>query len=379
MLYLKQLTIILFSLFSLNVIAAGRPVPAPPTIGAQNYYLIDYHSGRILAEKNPDVRIAPASLTKLMTAFVVFSELSKGNIKLDEEVTISERAWRTGGSRMFIEVGKRVSVDLLLKGMIIQSGNDASVALAEHVAGGEDTFAQFMNQYASELGMVNTHFMNATGLPHKEHYSSARDIAILTRNLIQRFPDYYSLYSQKSFTYNKITQQNRNKLLWRDPTVDGVKTGYTASAGYCLVSSAEREGMRLVSVVLGAKSTKARTSQSQALLNYGFRFYETRRIYAGMDPRIQPRIWQGAKENITLGIADDLFITIPRGEYSNLNASTNLPETIMAPINKGTALGTVTIKLGEEVLAERPLIAIETVAEGSLWQIMVDKVKMWFE
>lgn len=370
---------LLFIGFTTIATAMQRPVPAAPKIGARSYILIDYHSGKTLAEREPDNTVAPASITKLMTAYVVFSELKSGNISLDEQVNISEKAWRTTGSRMFVEVGKSVSVENLLKGMIIQSGNDASVALAEHIAGGEDTFAQFMNQYAKKLGMNNTNFMNCTGLPHKNHYTTARDISILARNLINNFPEYYPLYSQKSFTFNNITQHNRNKLLWQDKYVDGLKTGYTEDAGYCLAASAEREGMRLVSVVLGTNSVKARAKQSQQLLNYGFRFFETKLLYSGSEARLSANVWKGESDKFKLGIKDDLFITIPRGQYKFLKASTTLDNQITAPINKGQKFGMVTIKLDENVIAERPLIALENVNEGGIWNRMVDSVKLWFE
>ncbi len=378
---IKQGLFFFFLLIGLSTIANAmkRPVPAPPKIGAKSYILIDYHSGKTLAERTPDTKVAPASITKLMTAYVVFSELKSGNISLEEEVTISEKAWRTSGSRMFVEVGKKVPVEKLLKGMIIQSGNDASVALAEHVAGGEDTFAQFMNQYAKKLGMNNTNFMNCTGLPHKDHYTTARDISILARNLINNFPNFYDWYSQKSYTYNNITQHNRNKLLWQDKYVDGLKTGYTEDAGYCLAASAEKEGMRLVSVVLGTDSAKARAKQSQQLLNYGFRFYETKLLYAGKEARLSANIWKGDKDKFKLGIKDDLFITIPRGQYKYLKASTTLDNKITAPISSGQKFGIVTIKLGDDTIAERDLIALEEVKDGGIWRGMVDSVKLWFE
>ncbi len=379
--FIRQGLFFVFLLIGFSTITSAmkRPVPAPPKIGANSYILIDYHSGKILAERIPDTKVAPASITKLMTAYVVFNEIKSGNISLDEEVTISEKAWRTSGSRMFVEVGKKVPVKLLLQGMIIQSGNDASVALAEHVAGGEDTFAQFMNQYAKKLGMKNTHFMNCTGLPNKNHYTTARDISILARNLINNFPEFYKLYSQKDFTYNNITQHNRNKLLWQDKYVDGLKTGYTEDAGYCLAASAEKEGMRLVSVVLGTDSPNARAKQSQQLLNYGFRFYETKLLYAGNEARLSANIWKGEKEKFQLGIKDDLFITIPRGQYKSLKASTTLENKIIAPINKGQKFGEVTIKLDDEIIAQKDLISLEDVKDGGIWRGMVDSVKLWFE
>jgi len=269
------------------------PVPSPPSLGAESYLLMDFHSGQILAEKQSEIRRDPASLTKVMTAFVVFSELKAGNLALDDTVRVSEKAWRSVGSRMFIEVGNQVSVENLLRGMIIQSGNDASVALAEHIAGNEETFAILMNQYADELGMRNTHYTNAAGLPNDNHYSSAADTARLVRALIGRFPDFYRLYSERAFTWNGIEQLNRNRMLFRDDSVDGVKTGYTEAAGYCLATSAVRDGMRLISVVMGTDSQDAHVSQSQSLLSYGYRFFETHRLYAVVERIVQPRVWRG--------------------------------------------------------------------------------------
>ena len=269
---------LLLSLFTLTA-GAAPPVPAPPAVAASGHLLIDMHSGRVLAENNADARLEPASLTKIMTAYVAFRELRHGKLKLDDQVLISEKAWKEPGSRMFIEVGKRVSVENLLKGMIIQSGNDASVALAEHIAGSEETFAGLMNDHARRLGMLNSHFVNATGLPHADHYTTPHDIALVTAATIREFPDLYKLYSDKEFVWNNIHQANRNLLLARDSSVDGVKTGHTESAGYCLVASAEREGMRLISVVMGTTSENARAKETLSLLNYGFRFYETHRLY----------------------------------------------------------------------------------------------------
>jgi D-alanyl-D-alanine carboxypeptidase (penicillin-binding protein 5/6) len=359
--------------------AAPRPVPAPPSIPAKNFILIDYHSGKILAEKNPDERIAPASLTKLMTAFVVFSELHSNNVAKDELITISPRAWRTPGSRMFVEPNKKVPLMDLLRGMIIQSGNDASVALAEHIAGTEETFAAFMNHHARELGLTNTHFMNSSGLDHEDHFTTARDMATLAQQLIERFPDYYSLYSEKSFTFNEITQHNRNRLLWRDASVDGVKTGFTESAGYCLVSSAEREGMRLIAVLLGAKNDEMRVSQSQALLNYGFRFFETHQLYSKDEALVQARIWKGEVEHLPLALRAPLFVTVPRGEFDKIKATTRLPAQTIAPINQGDELGALVVYFYDDVIEERPLYATQSIAKGGIITNLIDSIKLWFD
>ena len=327
------LLIALLSAFQFSVQAAV-PVPAPPQVSAKNYLLMDFNSGRILAEKDADAQIEPASITKLMTSYVVYSEMEAGRLSLDEQVLISEKAWRMGGSRMYLEVGSKVSVELLLKGLIIQSGNDASVALAEHIAGGEDAFVGLMNQYAANLGMTATHYKNSTGWPDAEHLTSARDIATLAEAFIKDFPEHYKGYSEKVFTYNNIKQYNRNKLLWRDKSVDGLKTGHTDSAGYCLVSSAKRADMRLISVVLGADSEESRASVSQSLLNYGFRFYETHKLYAAGETLNQSRVWQGDKEDVALGLASDLHVTIPRGTYKNMDALMNVDANITAPLKK---------------------------------------------
>jgi len=358
---------------------AATPIPGPPQINARAYLLQDFLSGRILVERNAHQRMEPASLTKLMTAYVVFSELKSSGIHLDEQVRISEKAWRTGGSKMFIEVNKLVSVEDLLKGMIIQSGNDASVALAEHVAGSEDAFASLMNNYAATLGMKESHFVNSTGLPHPDHYTTAYDLALLTRALIRDFPEHYQWYSMREFTYNNITQYNRNKLLWRDKTVDGVKTGHTKSAGYCLIASALRKDMRLISVVLGTRSEAARAQESQKLLNYGFRFFETHRLYSANEPLATARIWKGEVEQLPLGLGEDLYVTIPRKQYGKLDATMNIAPLITAPAQRGHAYGSVEIRLGDEVIANRPLIALRNVAEGSLAQRLSDEFMLLFE
>ncbi len=354
------------------------PVPAPPQVAAESYLLIDFDSGKVLAEKNADKQVEPASITKLMTAYVVYHELEAGRLSLDEKVTISEKAWRMGGSRMYLELGSQVTVEELLKGLIIQSGNDASVALAEHIAGSEEAFVDVMNQYAAKLGMTSTYYKNSTGWPDKQHLTTARDIAKLAAAIIREFPEHYKRYSEKVYTYNNIKQYNRNKLLWRDKSVDGLKTGHTESAGYCLVSSAKRGDMRLISVVLGAKSEKARASVSQSLLNYGFRFYETHKLYAAGEILNHARVWKGDSENVALGLMQDLYVTIPRGTYKNLQALMDVDARLEAPIKKGQELGVVRITLNDIDLQRAPLVALNQVERGSLLQIAKDYVLQLF-
>ncbi|MCO4810836.1 MAG: D-alanyl-D-alanine carboxypeptidase [Gammaproteobacteria bacterium] len=367
-------------LFATNAHAQSMmPAPAPPIIGAKSYLVVDGTTGHELASLDPDSPLAPASLTKIMTTYVVFKALSQGQIQLDDEVTISERAWRTPGSRMFIEVGTRVRIEDLLMGMIVQSGNDASVALAEHIAGTEGVFAQMMNQYGQQLGMLSSHFVNATGLPAEGHVTTARDLTTLARALINDFPDYYARHAVKEFTYNDIKQSNRNSLLWRDPSVDGIKTGHTDAAGYCLVSSALRDGMRIVAVVLGTSSTRARTDGSQALINYGFRFFETRLLYKAGEEVTTARIWKS--ENITsrLGVLEDLYITVPRGSYDNLESTLDIPAIVEAPIAAGQPVAELKISLGTDQLLSTSLRALDDNPIGSFWQRTKDSISLWFE
>ncbi|RMF95655.1 MAG: D-alanyl-D-alanine carboxypeptidase [Gammaproteobacteria bacterium] len=372
------------ALLGLALLAAGPlpaqvPVPSPPALGSRGYILVDYLSGQVLAARNENERLPPASITKLMTAYVVFNALRAGQIKLSDQVPVSEKAWRTPGSRMFIEVNTRVGVEDLLQGMIVQSGNDASVALAEYVAGTESVFAELMNQHAQRLGMLNTHYQNATGLPAENHYTTAADIARLARAIVHDFPEYYRWYSQREFTYNGITQKNRNTLLWRDPSVDGMKTGMTDAAGYCLVSSAERDGMRLIAVVLGAKSASARADDSQALLNYGFRFFETRLMYPAGDAVAETRVWKGDPERTGLGVHEDVYVTIPRGSYAQVRAELDLPEQLVAPISPEQSIGRLRVNLADRTLAEAQLFALNEVDLGSFWQQARDSVLLWFE
>jgi len=357
---------------------ALRPVPAAPILPARAYILLDFHSGKVLAEQNADERMEPASLTKLLTAYTVFQSLDSGKIKLSDQVTISEKAWRSEGSRTFVQAGSKVSVEDLLKGMIVQSGNDATIALAEHTAGSEATFVTLMNQNAQLLGMNSSHFTNSTGLPDPELYITARDIALLTHALIRDFPQYYTYYAIKEFSYNNIRQYNRNMLLWRDIGADGVKTGHTESAGFCLVSSALRDNMRLVAAVLGAKSEKERADQSQELLNYGFRFFETQRLYSAAQPLKTTRIWKGASRELKLGLSEDLYVTIPRGQYGQLKAAMEMDKIIIAPAAKDKKYGTVKITLGDEAVAERPLVALQAVEQGGWWRRLVDSIRLWF-
>jgi D-alanyl-D-alanine carboxypeptidase (penicillin-binding protein 5/6) len=377
--FIRLPAVILFFIIVASLQAAPLPIPKPPSTGARAFIVQDFYSNRIIAEKDSDKSVEPASITKLMTAYSVFKELQSGNISLSDMVVISEKAWRTPGSRMFIEVGKQVSVEDLLQGMIIQSGNDATVALAEYIAGSEDTFAALMNRHGEEIGLTGSHFMNASGLPDTEHYMTARDIAKLAALLISEFPEYYKWYSQKQFTFNGITQYNRNKLLWRDDAVDGVKTGHTESAGYCLVTSAEKDNMRLITVVLGTKSEGARADASQALLNYGFRFFETHKLYAADTQLATSRVWKGEIETVSLGLDSPLYATIPRGQYKSLEASMTIDNRITAPVAREQSLGIVQVQLGETVIAEQELIALQNISEGSFWQRIVDEALLYFE
>ena len=374
----KSLLITVFYCFiSLPVSGFGAPlVPDPPAIDADGYFLLDYNSGQVLAERNADQRMEPASLTKMMVSYIVAEELKLGAITKEDMVTVSEKAWRMTGSRMFIEVGEKVSIGDLLKGMIVQSGNDATIALAEHIAGSEQSFVALMNQHAQRLGLNDTHFVDATGLPHPEHYSTPRDLALLGKALIRDFPEQYDLYSMKTFKYNKIEQHNRNTLLWKNEAVDGIKTGHTESAGYCLVASALQDNMRLISVVLGTKSKKARSTESNKLLNYGFRFYETHKLYEANQPLTTVRIWKGENDELPLGLNEDLYITIPKGQYKNLDASMSINAEIIAPAEKGRTYGTVNIMLGDKNYAVRKLIALSDVGPGTFWRNIVDSIKL---
>ena len=347
-------------------------MPSPPQLAASSYVLIDVNSGKIIVESNADERLPPASLTKMMTSYLVSSEINKGNISGEDAVPISVKAWRMGGSKMFIREGTTVSVNDLLKGVIIQSGNDASVALAEFVAGDEGAFAEVMNQQASLLGMQQTHFVNATGWPAKGHLTTARDLSILATSLIRHFPEHYALYSEKEFTYNGITQPNRNGLLWRDVSVDGLKTGHTDEAGYCLVASAKRNDMRLVSVVMGTTSSRAREQETQKLLSYGFRYYETHQLYSADQVINSPRLWAGASDSFDLVLAEPIVLTIPRGQRDNLQVTIEVDNNIVAPVTEGKSYGVLNISHNGEVLEQRELLAANNIESAPLFSRLWD-------
>jgi serine-type D-Ala-D-Ala carboxypeptidase (penicillin-binding protein 5/6) len=353
-------------------------IPPPPELKARSFIVLDYESGRVLAARDPDVRQEPASLTKVMTAYAVFRALREGRLKLDDMVTISEYAWRQEGSRMFVEVGKQVSVENLLKGMIVQSGNDATVALAEKVGGTEATFVQMMNTYAQQLGMTDSNFTNSPGMPHPDHYMTARDAATLAVALIREFPEYYQWYSQREFTWNGITQQNRNGLMWRDPTVDGVKTGHTESAGYCLITSARRGDMRLVSVVLGTDSMRAREDASAALLNYGFNFYETRRVFAAGEPLTTMRVWKAKQREVGLVLHRDLYVTSPRGAASSAQAEFDLPGPLVAPLSTQESVGKANLVIDGAPAASYELYPATDVARAGIFRRAWDSLRLMF-
>ncbi|WP_133130455.1 D-alanyl-D-alanine carboxypeptidase family protein [Legionella yabuuchiae] len=353
--------------------------PAPPTLNAKAYILIDANSGKILAEKNSDEKLPPASLTKMMTLYVISNALKSGQIKLEDNVRISEKAWKTGGSRMFVKEGQQVSIEDLVKGIIVDSGNDACVAMAEHLGGSEQGFTEIMNQQAQMIGMKNSHFTDSTGLPDQNLYTTAKDLAILGRALVSDFPQYYHWYKQKWFTYNGIRQPNRNRLLWRDNQVDGIKTGHTSDAGYCLVASAKQDNMRLISVVLGSPNETARADDSERLLNYGFRFFETHQLYKGGTSITELPLYKGKSNQLTVGILEDQFVTIPGGQYKRLSISTKVPKHLVAPINKGDQVGELIIKFDENILTTRSLYALEDAPKGGLYTRMKDSVRLTFK
>ncbi len=361
-----------------HVSAAPTVIPAMPELAAKSYVLMDAASGKVLVEHNGDEQLPPASLTKLMTAYIATKEIQSGQISEKDLVTVSEKAWRTGGSRMFIDVGKQVSVDDLLHGIIIQSGNDASVALAEHIAGSEEAFSGMMNTAARRLHLDTTHFMNATGLPAEEHYSSAHDMAKLARAIIYEDPEHYAIYAQKEFLWNGIKQPNRNLLLWRDKTVDGLKTGHTDEAGYCLVASAVRDDMRLISVVFGASSEAARAAETQKLLTYGFRFFETKTFYRKGVELAESKVWKGEKSQVKVGLAEDLTLTLPRGQVQKMKAAMVLDESVIAPVKQGDRLGVVEVRLGDEVMHTADLVALQDVEEGGFFSRIFDSIRMFF-
>lgn len=373
--------VFIFAAFFSCAAAADVVIPDPPPVTARAYILQDFHSGKVLAEANADEQLEPASITKVMTVYVVFDAIEQGRLEFDDMVKVSEKAWRNPelpgwdlGSRMFAEVGSSVRVDDLLHGLIVQSGNDAAIALAEHISGSEERFVELMNEYADRLGLADTNFRNSTGWPMEGHYSSARDIAALSRALIRDFPNFYSLFAEKHFTYNNISQSNRNSLLWKDPTVDGIKTGFTESAGYCVTASAQRGGMRLVVVVIGAEDTQTRTRNSLDLLEYGFNNYETYKLYSAGKVLRESRIWKGDNSVLKLGPAEDFYVTIPRGEYMNLQPSLTVKKSIFAPVSKQQEFGQITVDLNGETLQQQPLVALHEVSRGNLIRRMIDHV-----
>lgn len=382
--------LILTFLITINTVSYANPVipvptqpqpimtPSTPNIDAQGFILMDANSGKILAEKNSDARLAPASLTKLMTMYVVSNALKSGSIHLDDKVRISEKAWRTGGSRMFVKVNDEVPVRNLLQGIVVASGNDASVAMAEYLAGTEDAFAGMMNTQAQLIGMKNSHFVDSNGLPNPNHYSTAHDLALLAQAIIKNFPEDYQLYSEKWFSYNNIRQPNRNRLLWRFQYADGLKTGHTEEAGFCLVGSASKDGTRLISVVMGAPSDSVRTEDSIRLLTYGFRFFETHKLYNGATALTQARVWKGEQKQVGLGVAKDFYVTMPAGQYKNVQATLQLDEHIKAPVVKGQQYGTLKVTLNGQVIATEPLVALSDDKKGGIWRSVTDSLNFSF-
>ena len=374
---IKGFAVLLLTLMA-SLTWAAALVPQAPKLAASAYILMDADTGHIIVENNVDEVLPPASLTKMMTAYILAYEVATGNVALTDEVRISEKAWRTEGSRMFIQEGKFVLLEDLMRGVIIQSGNDASVAVAEHIAGSEEAFADLMNQHAVRLGMMNTTFHNATGLPAEGHATTAHDLAVLARAIINDYPDHYSVYAEKEFTFNKIRQPNRNKLLWRDSTVDGLKTGHTQAAGYCLVASAKKNGQRLISVVLGAKSTESRAQESQKLLTYGMRFFESHVLYDAGENLQRVRVWSGEEDYLNLVLAEAMHVTVPRGQAKNLQANIEINPSIEAPIAAQQVLGSLRVSLDGELVVEQPLVASKAIADGSFVKGMTDGVARFF-
>jgi D-alanyl-D-alanine carboxypeptidase (penicillin-binding protein 5/6) len=359
------------------------PVPPPPDVDGKSWVLMDYATGQILASKEPDMRLEPASITKIMTDYVVSAEVANGKVHMTDPVTISESAWRGGGagtdgSTSFMKLGSQVPLKDLLYGMIIQSGNDAAIALAEHTAGSEQAFAGLMNAYAKQLGMVNSNFENASGYPIANHYTTAHDVAILSRALIHDFPDDYAISAVKEFEWNGIKQHNRNTLLWRDPSVDGIKTGHTAAAGYCLAASAKQGEARMIAIVMGASTEKARADSAMALLNYGFRFYETHKLYDAGKPLATPKLWKGASNQLPLGVIDNVLVTVKRGQYDQLKATMDIPATLIAPFTKGQQVGTLRVTLDGKPVQSVPLVALADAPRGGFFSRLWDSILLWF-
>jgi D-alanyl-D-alanine carboxypeptidase (penicillin-binding protein 5/6) len=373
--------VILLAIASVGAQAATI-VPSPPQVAAKAYFLIDAQSGTVLAEHNADMPLPPASLTKMMTSYVLAKEITEGRVQETDMVTVSENAWSQnplfqGSSLMWIEPGMEVSIEDLQRGIIISSGNDATVAVAEHLAGSEAVFAEMMNGNAEKLGMVDTYYVNSHGLPHPDHVTTARDLAILAKAMINDHPDQYAIYKEREFTYNNIKQYNRNTLLAEDPTVDGLKTGHTKEAGYCLVASAERRGMRLISVVMGTSSTRARKNETRSLLNYGFRFYETSTVFEAMSELEKPRIWKGQEDTVPVGVLDETVLTLPRGKKKNLVTSVEVNDPLVAPLAVGDAVGTVTLSLDGETVYHGPVVALQAMEPGGFFARLWDMVLMW--
>ena len=366
-----------FTLFFASVLAFAQ-VP-PPVVAANSWLMLDYTSGQVLASRDPDKRIEPASLTKLMTAYITFSALREGKIKREQEVPVSEKAWKMEGSRMFIEPGKPVTVGELIQGMIVQSGNDACVALAEAIAGSTDAFVHIMNQEAKRLGMVNTHFTNTTGLPDAAHYTTARDLSILAAAVVRDFPEDYSTYSQKEFRYNNIPQRNRNRLLWTDPTVDGMKTGHTESAGYCLIASAKRGERRIITVVTGTSSEAARAEESLKLLNHGFLFYDTVRLYSAAQAVSTLPVWKGASNEVQAGFQRDFLMTVPKDQANKLKVDFVSLQPVIAPIAKGQQVGTLKVSLDGRALGEYPVLALQEVPLAGWFGRTWDALRLWIK
>ena len=364
--------------------AAAMPIPpAPVPSGAKAWLLMDFETGQVLAGENIHARVEPASITKVMTSYVIAAEMAAGKVSRDDQVMMTENAWRTGGagtdgSYSGFEVNQSAPLLEMEKGMVVQSGNDAAIALAEHVAGSEQAFAALMNQYAQRIGMEKSHFVNATGLPGEGHITSARDLALLGRALIRDYPEAYSYNKIKEFTVGNITQPNRNVLLWRDASVDGIKTGHTSAAGYCLMASAKRGDQRLISVVMGSTSESQRARDSQALLNWGFRFYETHEMYKAGAQVAQQKVWKGQENEVRLGLAEPLLVTVPRGRYEQLKPMMDVPATLVAPIEKGQAIGTVKVMLDDKVIAQRPLVAIDGIEQAGFFKRLWHELLMWW-
>jgi D-alanyl-D-alanine carboxypeptidase (penicillin-binding protein 5/6) len=371
--------IILLLALLVSLAAHAQLAPQPPTVAAKSWLLLDAASGQVLASYNPDTKAEPASLTKLMTAYLVFAALKQKTLKPDQVVPVSTKAWKTGGSRTFIEPEKPVTVEELLNGMIVQSGNDASVALAEAVAGSEEVFAQMMTREAQRLGLKNSSFTNSTGLSDPRHYTTARDLALLAAAIIRDFPEYYTIYSKKDYTYNRITQPNRNRLLWLDPTVDGVKTGHTETAGYCLVSSSKRGPRRLISVVMGASSENVRAQESLKLLNYGFQFFDTVVVYKKGEPVRTVRIWKGDQDTVNVGFQEDLVLSLPKGQAEKLKADVALQQPMLAPVSQGQAVGALKLAIVDKPLGEYPLLVLEAVPAAGIFGRTWDSIRLWFQ